>query len=67
MHRAQRLEPLTKHPVGDMFPVYHLHHARRSLRSLDNLGVARLSTAPGKLVFSMANTGNVWLASTMER
>ena len=65
---AQRLEPLTKRPVGDMVPVYHLHHARRSLRSLDNLGVARLSTAPGKLVFSMGEyTGNVWLASTMER
>jgi eukaryotic-like serine/threonine-protein kinase len=65
---AQRLEPLTKRPLGDMFPVYHLHHARRSIRSLDNLGVARLSTAPGKLVFSMGEyTGNLWMASTMEK
>jgi len=65
---AQRLDPPTKRPVGDMFPVYHLHHARRSLRSLDNLGVARLSTAPGKLVFSMGEyTGNVWMATPQEK
>ena len=59
---AQRVEPLTKHPLGDMFPVYHLHHARRSVRSLDNLGVARLSTAPGKLVFSMGDVHGQRLA-----
>jgi Tol biopolymer transport system component len=65
---AQRLDPLTKRPIGDMFPVYHLHHARRSLRNLDNLGVARISTAPGKLVFSMGEyTGNVWMATPQER
>ena len=65
---AQRLEPLTKRPLGDMFPVYHLHQARRSIRSLDDLSVARLSTTPGKLVFSMGEySGNIWLASARER
>jgi hypothetical protein len=65
---AQRVEPATKRPVGDMFPVYHPHHARRSLRSLENLGAARLSTAPGKLVFSIGEyTGNIWVATPQER
>jgi serine/threonine protein kinase len=46
----------------------HLHHARRSLRSLDNLALGRLSTAPGKLVFSMGEyTGNIWMASALEK
>jgi serine/threonine protein kinase len=65
---AQRLESVTKRPLGEMFPVYHLHHARRSTGSLDDLSLARLSTAPGRLFFSMGEyTGNIWMASTMER
>jgi Tol biopolymer transport system component/predicted Ser/Thr protein kinase len=65
---AQRLEPRTKRPFGEMFPVYHLHHARRSIRTFDNLALARLSTAQGKLVFSMGEyTGNIWMGTTQQR
>jgi Tol biopolymer transport system component len=64
---AQQLEPQTKRPRGDAFPVYHMHHARRSVRTFDDLSLARLSTAPGKLVFSMGEySGNIWMA-TLQR
>jgi Tol biopolymer transport system component len=65
---AQRLQPETKRPVGKMFPVYHLHHARRSIMGIVDLGLARISTAPGKLVFSMGEyTGNIWMGTAQQR
>lgn len=59
---AQRLDPMTKHPVGPPLDVKHFHTARRSLL---NTGVIRLeiSVARDKIVFNMGEiTGNIWLA-----
>jgi Tol biopolymer transport system component len=59
---AQRLDPVTRRPVGDPLDVQHLHRRQRwmggiSLASLD-LGVSRRS-----LVFNMMEiSGNIWSA-----
>jgi Tol biopolymer transport system component len=61
---AQRLHPAAKTPVGPAFPVYHFHHARRSLSGVSGgAGAIGLSVAPGKMVFALAElTGNVWMS-----
>ncbi len=60
---AQRLQPRTKRPVDDAFPVMHFHHARRSLRAMgNNVGAIGLSVAKDKLVFALGDvTGNIWM------
>jgi hypothetical protein len=35
---AERVDPKTKHPSGDPFPVYHFHHSQQSLTSLGSTG-----------------------------
>jgi Tol biopolymer transport system component len=59
---AQRLDPKTKHPLGEAFPVQHFHTSRRSLLTIeDPIGVG-LSVTADKIVFSMVEqTGNIWL------
>jgi hypothetical protein len=59
---AQRLDPVTRHPVGPPLHVYPFHTARRSLL---NTGVLRLeiAVARDKIVFNLGEiTGNIWLA-----
>ncbi|HLN23978.1 MAG TPA: hypothetical protein VK558_08355, partial [Patescibacteria group bacterium] len=59
---AQKLDTVTKHPVGDAFAVYHLHSARRSTIYVPG-GLRRLTAARNKVVFTMAErTGNIWIA-----
>ena len=57
---AQRLDAVTKRPVGSPFPVFHAHSARISLA---NQGEVYLSIGHDKMLFNMAErTGNIWMA-----
>lgn len=57
---AQRLDPVTKRPVGSPFAVFHSHNARLSLA---NQTETTLGIAGNRLVFSMGErTGNIWMA-----
>jgi serine/threonine protein kinase/Tol biopolymer transport system component len=58
---ARRIDPETKQPIGNVFYVSHFHNARRSMMSLINVNMARLSVARDKIVFTLLErTGNVW-------
>jgi hypothetical protein len=58
---GQSLDPVTKRPAGPPF-AYHLHQARRSLMSADEVRKIGLSVAGDRIIFSMAEaTGNIWL------
>jgi len=58
---ARRLDTKTKQPIGNVFYVYHIHDAQRSMMSLINVNMARLSVARDKIVFTLdERTGNVW-------
>jgi len=60
---ARRLDPSTKKPAGDAFPVQHFHTARRSLRRIGNAGyLTGLSVGGDVMVFALGElTGNIWL------
>ncbi|MCP5112313.1 MAG: hypothetical protein GY953_15925, partial [bacterium] len=59
---SQRLEPATKEPTGEAFPVYHAHGARHPLGNRLELGHIGLSVARDKLVFAMDEVrGNIWM------
>jgi hypothetical protein len=59
---AQRLDPVTKRPVGAAFPVQHFHTARRSLATIGDPVTMGVSVAADKIVFSMVErTGNIWM------
>jgi eukaryotic-like serine/threonine-protein kinase len=56
----QRLDAVTKRPVGALFPVFHAHNARISLA---NQPEVYLSIGRDKILFNMAErTGNIWMA-----
>jgi serine/threonine protein kinase/Tol biopolymer transport system component len=58
---AQRLDPVTKHRVGQSFEVHHFASSRLSLNN-GHLADVSLSVARDKLVFSMGErTGNIWM------
>ncbi len=62
---AQRLNPITKQPMGAPFPVFHSHGARLSL---GNATEGWLSIAGSRMVFSMGErTGNIWMAEWKEQ
>jgi hypothetical protein len=64
--RGQRLDPATKHPVGPPFDVYHFHHARQSIGTVDPISISP-TVARDKMVFSMVETtGTIWMA-TLDR
>jgi dipeptidyl aminopeptidase/acylaminoacyl peptidase len=57
---AQRLDA-NKRPVGDPFPVMHLHNVLRSYARLGGLQF-EISVARDKLVFSLEEVrGNIWM------
>jgi Tol biopolymer transport system component len=59
---AQRLDPATKHPLGEAFPVKHFHTSRLSLGGVTNPFGTGMSVAADKIVFSMVEqTGNIWM------
>jgi hypothetical protein len=60
---AQRLDKVSRRPVGAAFAVLHLHTARRSLSISREIGAIGLSLSRDQLFFSMPErTGNVWIA-----
>jgi serine/threonine protein kinase len=62
---AQRLQPVTKQPVGEPFAVFHFHSARRSF---SNQIERTLGVGTNKLVFSMGErAGNIWVADWKEQ
>jgi Tol biopolymer transport system component len=60
---ARPLNPISKKPAGEAFPVRHFHSARFSLRHVGSQGfLTGLSAGEGALVFSMGELkANVWL------
>ena len=57
---AQRLDTVTRRPVGAPFAVFHAHNARVSLAYQ---GEVYLSVGRDKMLFNMAErTGNIWMA-----
>jgi Tol biopolymer transport system component/tRNA A-37 threonylcarbamoyl transferase component Bud32 len=61
---AQRLDPVTKQPLGAAFPVSHFHTSRRSLMTIGDPFNMGMSVAIDKLVFSMVErTGNIWMTN----
>jgi hypothetical protein len=52
---AQRVDPLTKRPVGPPIPVYHSHEAR--------LEIGSLCIGRDRMIFTLTErTGNIWIA-----
>jgi Tol biopolymer transport system component len=58
---ARRLEPGTKHPIGNPFEVYHSGTERRSVRKLGLTGID-MAVSQDRLIFNSGErTGNVWM------
>ncbi len=63
---AQRLDPQTKHPVGEAFEVYPFHRTGLSPMNI-GLGYFGISLAPDKIVINLGElTGNIWIADLAE-
>jgi Tol biopolymer transport system component len=59
---AQRLDGMTKRPIGPPFPVFHSHDVRLSLTYMT------LSIRGDRMLFSVGErTGNIWMAEWKER
>jgi hypothetical protein len=64
---AQRLDRVTKHPVGAPFPVQHFHRASLSPIYVKP-GQRSLSVARDKIVITVAeHLGNIWMTELAER
>ena len=64
---AQRLDPETKHPVGDALEVYPFHTASLSMLNV-NLGVLEISVARDRMVWCLEERkGNIWMAELTEK
>jgi TolB protein len=60
---AQRLDRVSKHPVGAPFNVHHFHTSRRSLMNV-GLGPLEICVTRNALVFNLGEiTGNIWRAA----
>ena len=62
---AQRLDPVTKRPVGAPIAVFHSHNARLSLSNQpeNSVGISH-----DKIVFNMGErTGTIWMAEWNKR
>jgi len=59
---AQGLDPATKRPLGEPFPVHHFHRARGSMTTaIGDPGAISPSVGRDLVVFSLGETaGNVW-------
>jgi Tol biopolymer transport system component len=57
---AQRVDYLTKRPMGPPFAIYHFHTARLSMVTV-GLGALEISVAKDKIVLNLGEvTGNIW-------
>ena len=60
--RAQRLDPVSKHPVGPALDIYHFHQARRSLMNITDTVYIGFQVAVDKAVFELLETtGSIWM------
>jgi hypothetical protein len=60
---AQRLDPLTKRPVGDAFAVRHSHQAGNPASSRQS--IIQFTVGANRLVYSLQDvTGNLWSGET---
>ena len=58
---AQRVDRVTRLPVGDPRPIYHSHVGVR-------LSVSRISIGRERMIFELAEqTGNIWMAEWNDR
>ena len=58
---ALRLDPKTKRPIGEQFPVYHFHESQRSLANMP-LNRMELCVGQRELIFNLGvRTGNIWM------
>jgi Tol biopolymer transport system component len=66
---GQRLDPVSRRPVGPPFAVRHFHETRRSLLAVgDNVGAIGLVATRDKLFFALGEvTGNIWRREAGER
>ena len=59
---AQRLDAVSKRPVGPLVSIFHSHTARLSILNVGATGRLGLGVAEDKIVFNMGDiTGNIWL------
>jgi hypothetical protein len=59
---AQRLDVVTRHPVGEPFEVKLFRSTRRSMMYFGNSGQSAPSIARDRMVFALGEmTGNIWL------
>ena len=64
---AQRLDPVTRHPLGPLLPVRHFHSNWRSISNVP-LPALGISVSPDRIVFNLGErTGNIWMATIGER
>jgi Tol biopolymer transport system component/DNA-binding winged helix-turn-helix (wHTH) protein len=65
---ARRLNPVSKQPVGSIFPVLHLHNPRLSLMHVPDTGHVSMCAVGDKLIFTLGElTGNLWSAELRPR
>ncbi len=60
---ARRMNPDSKQPLGEAFPVRHFHSERLSLRHVGSRGyITGLSAGEGSLIFSIGDLrANIWI------
>jgi Tol biopolymer transport system component/predicted Ser/Thr protein kinase len=64
---ARRFNPASRQAEGEVFPIQHFHRIRLSLSNL-SLSEFELDTAPGRLVFPLAEiSGNIWMINPASR
>lgn len=60
---AWRLDPVTKRPIGDSFPVFHIHGARVRIPRDASVPFSTPQIVPDGLIINLADeSGNVWIA-----
>ena len=58
---ACKIDPVTRHRVGDAFEIRLFRGARRSMMPFNNSGMTRPAVARNKIVFPLGEeTGNIW-------
>jgi len=61
---TQRVDAVSKRPLGEATAVAHFHQTRRSLMPFDEVVTIGLSAVRDRLTFSVTETnGNIWLAN----
>lgn len=61
-YMAQKLDPVSKKPVGAPFFVQHFHDPSRSLLFFTNTGSGSPTIAPDRMYYAIGErTGNIWL------